>query len=145
MSDETYMLESHNDASNRFAVFEDDGTSAWLYLTGANDRKPVASVWIHNRITAPPSSQIKNYRGGPPPAASGFTDDISICHDPDAHDWTFAWRDDGDAVVINCNGIPVAMLVASDRRGWSRNLKRDGPWGNVWDEKLYSTVVENGG
>ncbi|WP_372720655.1 hypothetical protein [Novipirellula sp.] len=145
MSDEPYMLESLNDASRRVAVFEDDGTSAWLYLSGPNDRKPIADVWVHNRIGAPPTSEIKRYRGGPPPAASGFTDNSTICHDPDAHEWTFTWRDDGDAVALHCDGTPIAILIASNRKGWSRNLKRDGPWGNVWDGSLYTAIVQDGG
>ena len=139
------MLESINDISGRVAVFEDDGVSAWLYLSGANDRKPIADVWVHNRIKAPPTTEIANYHGGPPSAASGFADDSTICHDPDAHNWTYTWHDDGDAVVIHRDGIPVAMLIASERRGWSRNLRRDGPWGNVWSEDRYNTVAQNVG
>lgn len=138
------MLESLNDGSGRVAVFEDDGTSAWLYLSGVNDRKPVADVWVHNRINAPPASKMKNDRGGPPPAASGFTDDATICRDPDGHDWAFTWGNGGNAVVIHRDGLPLAMLVAADRRGWSRNLRRDGPWGHVWDESLYTAVFQDG-
>lgn len=145
MSDETFMLESRNDVSGRVAVLEDDDTSAWLYLSGASERKPIAHVWVHNRIAAPPPTEIKNYRGGPPPAASGFADDTTICDNPDAHHWTFTWQDDGDAVALHRDGIPVAFLVASQRTGWSRNLRRDGPWGSVWDESLYAAIVQAGG
>ena len=142
MSEETFMLESFNDRSRRVAVFEDDGTSAWLYLSDVDDRKPVADVWVHNRIEAPPTAEIKNYRGGPPPAAVGFADDSSICHDPESHDWSFDWHHDGDAVVLQRDRVPVAMLIAHELRGWSRNLLRDGPWGNAWDEDRYRAVVE---
>ena len=145
MSDETYMLESLNEVSSRVAVFEDDGTSAWLYLSGADAGKPIADVWVHNRISAPPKSEIKNYRGGPPPAASGFADDSTICDEPDAHNWMFAWHDDGDSVALLCDDTPVALLVAWERRGWSRNLRRDGPWGNVWDDNQYAAIAKDSG
>lgn len=145
MSDESYILQSHNDTSSLVAIFEDDGISAWLYLCGAGNRKPIADVWIHNRIDAPPTSEIEKYRGSPPPAAFGYSDDSTICHDLNKHEWTFAWRKDGDAVAIQRDGIPMAMLVASDRRGWSRNLLRNGPWGNVWDESHYHAIMEDGG
>ncbi|MFN3150852.1 hypothetical protein [Bremerella sp.] len=145
MSDDTHMLESLNEESHRVAVFEDDGTSAWLYLSAPNDRKPVADVWVHNRIEAPPSSEIKSYRGGPPPAAAGYTEDSSICLDPTNHCWSFAWDPKGEAVALYCDGHPVAMLVASDRRGWSRNLRRDGPWGNVWSDSRYFSCIQNDG
>lgn len=145
MTDASYMLEWNNDTSQRLAVLEDDGTSAWLYLTVPNNRKPIADVWVHNRIAAPPQSEIKKYRGGPPPAASGFADDSDVCQSPDEHEWTLDWHDNGESVILHCDGKPVAMLAASGRRGWSRNLLRDGPWGNVWDDELYSTQVQNGG
>lgn len=142
MSDEVFMLESVHNTSRRAAVFEDDGTSGWLYLSGVGDRKPIADVWIHNRINAPQASEIANYRGGPPPAAAGFADDLTICHAPENHTWTFTWYEDGEAVVMHCDGVPIAMLIATEPHGWSRNLKRDGPWGNRWDEERYNAVTQ---
>ncbi|HBE70915.1 MAG TPA: hypothetical protein DDW52_22445 [Planctomycetaceae bacterium] len=134
MSDEhTYSVESRH-ASGNVVVFEDDGTSAWLYLLGRSDGKPISDVWVHNRVKAPNASEIKNYRDGPPPAASGFSDDSNICEAPELHDWTFVWRPDGEAVTLHRDGHPVALLLASQRRGWSRNLTRNGPWGNTWDD-----------
>ena len=144
MSDETFMLESFNDVSNRVAVFEDDGTSAWLYLSGANDRKPIADVWVHNRIGAPPTSEIENYRGGPPPAAVGFADDSTICDEPEAHEWAFLWGGNGNSVVLYRDGTPVALIEVAGRKGRSRNLMRDGPWGNMWDDKQYRAITDNG-
>ena len=138
MPEDTFMLQSQNDDSRRYAVFEDDDTSAWLYLTSPDERKYVADVWIHNRVPAPPGSDIKNYYGGPPPAAIGFADDAAICVAPEAHEWSFLWLDNGNMVVLHCDGRPVAMLNASDKRGWSRNLLRDGPWGKLWDEQLHA-------
>lgn len=136
------MLESFDEQSKYVAVFEDDGTSAWLYLSHANDRKPIADVWVYNRVEAPPTSEIKNYRGGPPPAAIGFADDATICRSLGNFDWTFAWYEDGRVVVLYRDGRAVAMLDASDGSGWSRYLLRDGPWGRVWDEDRYSVVAK---
>jgi hypothetical protein len=138
------MLEWFNDTSRRFAVFEDDGTSAWLYLTAPDSHKPIADIWIHNRTSAPHATEIAAYRGGPPPAAIGFADDSAICHAPDEHEWTLDWHLGGECVILIQDGIPIAMLTASDRKGWCRNLLRNGPWGNVWSNELYAERTQTG-
>ena len=58
------MLTSQSSVSGRTATFEDDGTSAWLYLSEPNTQRPTVDAWVYNRISAPPTSEIKNYRGG---------------------------------------------------------------------------------
>ena len=139
------MLEWFSDTSRRLAVFEDDGTSAWLYLTAAQTRKPIADIWIYNRIPAPHANEIAGYRGGPPPAAIGFADDSTICDAPHDYEWTLDWHLRGECVVLHRDRIAIAMLAASDRRGWCRNLLRNGPWGNVWSDDLYSERTQTGG
>jgi hypothetical protein len=78
MSDENLFLDSQHSTSRRFAVLEDNGTSAWLYLTEPDSRTPVADAWVYNRIPAPSTKKILSYRGGPAPAAIGYTSDGGI-------------------------------------------------------------------
>jgi hypothetical protein len=137
MSSPSYMLEWFSDTSRRLAVFEDDGASAWLYLTATDTRKPIADVWVHNRRSAIPRSKINAYRGDPPPAAIGFADDSAICHASNDCKWTLDWYLNDEFVILYRDGTPVAMLAVCERRGWSRNLLQDGPWGNVWSDELY--------
>lgn len=138
MSDNHFTLDSVSNLSGRRAIFEDDGTSGWLYLTGPNDAKPVSDVWVHNRIEAPPTSEIASYRGGPPPAAIGYADDTAMCQAVESHSWSLDWHQDGNAVSLSRDQIPVALVVAEERNGWSKNLLRDGPWGKVWSDNAYN-------
>ena len=105
------FLDSHHPTSNRFAIFEDDGTSAWLYLTEPGNLKPALDAWIYNRIEAPPTSEIKSYYGCPPPAAIGYASETALCKVPQAHDWQIIWSTDGQSVALTKDGVPVGCIV----------------------------------
>ncbi|MEM6691689.1 MAG: hypothetical protein AAF664_19825 [Planctomycetota bacterium] len=137
MSENRFVIQSLHEVSHRLAIFEDDGTSGWLYLSAPDELKPIGDVWVHNRIEAPPVADIKNYFGGPPPAAAGYTEDSLRCHDPEDHSWSFAWDVTGEIVALLCDGCPIALLASFERRGWSTKLLRSGPWGNEWSNSTY--------
>lgn len=134
--EKSFMVESQHHESNRVAVVEDDGISAWLYLTEKNSRKPVADIWIYNRIPAPDVDQIKNYQGGPPPAAKGYTQPLVIDETPLEEAWGFVWSKDGDSVLVHLHQTPTAMIIQGEKSGYCKDLLRNGPWGKVWDEKV---------
>lgn len=140
MADENLFLGIKHQASRRLAVLDDDGTSAWLYVTEPDSRKPAADAWVYNRIAAPPAEAIESYRGGPPPAAQGFAGESARCEDPSSHAWSFVWSPDGESVAVARDGEPVAFIVAGQKYGYSRNLAKEGPWGRPWSEELYLTT-----
>lgn len=137
MAQDTLFLEDEHPASGRLAVLEDDGTSVWLYLTESGTRQPAADAWVYNRIAAPPMEAIRSYRGGPPPAAQGYASESALCEDPAAHEWSFLWSSDGEAVAIVEDGRAVAFVAIGQKGGYSRELVKDGPWGHPWSDKLY--------
>ena len=69
---ENIFLDEMHPISRRFAVFEDDGNSAWLYLTEPNTRRPVADALVYNRIAPPRCEEVESFRPSPPPAASAL-------------------------------------------------------------------------
>ncbi len=140
MANENLFIDEQNPQSSRFAIIEDDGTSAWLYLTERDKTMPVADVWVYNRIPAPPAEDIQSYRGGPPPAVSGYVSDSALCPSPKSHEWKFLWSADGESVAITKDGVPVACILAGQKRGYSRELTKDGPWGKTWSDELYAKV-----
>ncbi|MFC1759348.1 hypothetical protein ACFL2H_11385, partial [Planctomycetota bacterium] len=52
-SESAPFIDAQHPLSRRFAIFEDSGTSAWLYLTEPDTEKPSADAWVYNRIPAP--------------------------------------------------------------------------------------------
>ncbi|MEO0538705.1 MAG: hypothetical protein AAF215_33210 [Cyanobacteria bacterium P01_A01_bin.123] len=134
------FTDSHHAASHRFAIFEDDGTSAWLYLTEPNTQKPTAAAWVYNRIAAPPAKDIQTYRGGSPPAAIGYASVTALCQSPHTHKWKIIWADDGNSVAITKDGNPVACIISVPKASYSRELIKDGPWGHMWSDYEFNRV-----
>lgn len=141
MHDENLFIDDQHPKSRRFAVLEDDGTSAWLYLTKPDDQTPIADIWVFNRIDAPPVSAIESYRGSPPPAAIGYTNsETALIKSPLDHEWSFLWSPDGESVAALKDDVPVAFLVSDEKQGYSRELIQDGPWGRIWSEERFQTT-----
>jgi hypothetical protein len=140
MSVANLFLEHEHRESGRLAVLEDDGSSAWLYISEADSRKPMGDAWVYNRIAAPPTEAIKSYRAGPPPAAQGYARKSALCEDPSSHEWSFVWSPDGESVAVAKDGEPMAFIIGGKKGGYSRELVKDGPWGHTWSEKLYRST-----
>lgn len=142
MSDHDLFQDEQHATSLRYAIFEDDGTSAWMYLTEPDLPKPIGDAWVYNRVAAPATADIESFRNGPPPAAEGFASKSARCASPEDYEWTFLWSADGDAVALCKDGEPVAMIVAGKQGGFSRELIKDGPWGHPWSDKVFEQTFE---
>lgn len=133
------FINSHHSVSKRFAIFEDDGTSAWLYLTEPDDLKIASDAWIHNRVDAPPASQVTVYRPAPPPAAIGYASNTALCEAPHAHDWKIIWSQDGHSVALSKDGVPVGCITLTPKASYSKELVKDGPWGKPWSGQVFDS------
>lgn len=136
MSDEDLFVTDQHAGSARYAILEDNGTSAWLYLTEPDSQKVAADAWVYNRITAPSLEEVKAYRGGPPPAAQSFASHDAQCLSPEDHEWSFLWSADGSAVCVCKDGQPQAFATLGSP-GCSRELVKEGPWGTPWTEAAF--------
>src|SRR4051812_48749844 len=108
--DEVFLGEQHP-ISGRRGTFEDDGTSAWLYLSDSDTPHVVADAWVYNRVAPPPVSQVASYRPGPPPAAEGYAGPGALCAEPAAHGWSLLWSADGESVAVLRDGVALALIA----------------------------------
>jgi hypothetical protein len=141
MHNEPLIICEEHPESRRRATFEDNGTSAWLYLSDPAIGSIIADAWVYNRVPPPPISQLPTYRPDPPPAAEGYARPESLYEDPTAHHWQLQWSNDGESVAVLCDGVALAMIAQATKRCYSRNLIKTGPWGNVWDEALFLALI----
>lgn len=96
--------------SRRWAVVEDDGEVAWLYLSGPDSPEPVASCYLYNQ--ADPMA--------PPPK--------------DIH---FRWSTDGESVAVHFGSVLMGFIVSGEQHGFSRLLTMPGSLGSPLDAALY--------
>jgi len=126
--------------SKRSVVFDDDGTSAWLYLTRPNSEQPMCDCWIYNHITPPDPSEVSNYHSGPPPACVGYADANDTFADTAPPDVSFVWSKSGNDVAVRINGVIMGFIAAQLSAGYSRLLLQNGPWGRVWNQAIYASL-----
>jgi hypothetical protein len=136
---EIFLTEQHP-RSRRSAVFEDDGVSGWLYLTARSEKRIVADCWVYNRIPAPDLCEIEGYRGTQPPAGAGYAGPDGLVPEPDKSAMAFLWSEDGESLAFLNSGSALGFIVAGEPRGFSRHLRRSGPWGHVWDTDRFNAV-----
>lgn len=139
MPEEVFLSEQHP-VSYRWAVLEDDGLSAWLYLTEPNSEKPVADCWIYNRIPNRGSTESYLSRGIAPPAPSEYVGYSALSITPNGSSFRLMWSKDGASVALFADNIIMGFIAAGHDKGFSCNLKKAGVWGNPLDEDVYKSV-----
>ena len=130
-------LEEQHPETLRWAILDDDGTSAWLYLTEADSQKPVADCFVYNRIPAIPDSEVKAYvsRGVQPPVSLSYASQFAHLSEPSEHTISLSWSENGKSAIVAIDGHEWAMLSVGESRGYSRSLSVEGPFGYPWSKK----------
>ena len=136
-SDDLFLSEQHP-RSKRWAIVEDDGAVAWMYLTGRDSRKPVADCWLYNRVQAPPVFQPQ--RGTAPLVPATHVVDSSSVEPPSPDQVRFKWSPDGESVGVHFETDVIGFIAAGQQRGFSRNLSKKGPFGSPIDRDLYERL-----
>ena len=130
------FISLQNLISKRWAVFEDDGISAWLYLTEPNSEKPIADCWIYNRIPISPTEDMGKFEI-PLPAISSVTDNDAVYHSIDKEKLSFLWSKNGESVSLFYANVSLGFIHEANQRGYSYHLIEDCTWGNVFDYRLF--------
>jgi hypothetical protein len=137
VAEEPFLSERHS-GSGRWAVFDDTGVVAYLYLTSPTDDRIIADAWVYNRVEAPDFNNIEAYRPDPPPAAAGYATADAHVTTPASFSWSLTWSADGHSVALCADGVAWAFIRAGQAPGFSRHLARSGPWGEPWSDEIYA-------
>ena len=124
---------------------EDDGASAWLYLTAPETTKPAADCWLYNRVPAPADAELRNWRGGPPPASQSFAGPGALMVVEDEGAVRIQWSANGEAVAVFVNAQLLGFIAPDEAHGFSRHLLASGPFGKTLDETLFRALFESAG
>ena len=97
--------------SQRWAVMEDDGEAAWLYLSEPGTTKPAAACFLYDRR------------------------DVSVQDaEPSVH---FRWSVNGNSVAALIEGRVIGFIAESHPLGFSSAVTSVGPRGNPMNLELY--------
>jgi len=133
------FLQSRHPASKRMAVLDDDGRTAFLYLTQAANRKPVKDAVVYSRV--PPVDAVDWARikqtGETPQLSKAVASSSAVIAVPKTTEFTFRWSADGHSVAVLRNGVPLAFVSMQERFGFSKAVAIASPLANPWDQARY--------
>ena len=138
MTSNNLFLSEQHPRSRRWAVVEDDGAVAWMYLTEPDSQKPAADCWLYNRVQAP--AAFASQRGAAPVVPATHVVDSRSFEPPSADRVRFEWSPDGESVAVHFETDLMGFIAATERRGFSKNLSKNGPFGSPIDRALYERL-----
>ena len=136
-SEDLFMSDRHP-ISKRWAIVEDDGRVAWLYLTEPGSQKPAADCWLYNRVPTP--RQFDSARGEMPVVPATHAASGATRNTPLEKSVYFRWAPDRESVAVLFDSELMGFIAHAARPGFSRNIQVSGPFGNILDMELYRSV-----
>jgi len=124
--------------SKYWAIFEDNGISAWLYVTESDSYNIISDCFVYNRINPINPSEIKNFINSSPPISKDYATSFSKISNINPDDIELLWNHNGSSICLKINEIPYAFIIIGEKYGYSKSISKDGPFGKKWNETLFN-------
>ena len=138
------FLSSYNENNNLHAVFEENDENAWLYLCVSKGNQDdtsevVGDVFVCNTVRLIEHKDLERYKPNLPPITKDFGNLDAVCINISKVNWELVWLDD-KSILLKKDQTPWALIGLSDKRGMCKAIKKNGPWGNEWNEEKYREI-----
>ncbi len=136
---EDIFISDYNPSSKRYAILEDNGYSAWLYLTKTGTQKPEKDAFVYSPVQPIEKLNIEEIKqkGTPPILTKDLATKSAVIIDAKSNDFKFVWAVDGESVSVLYRGLPMAMIVKETERGYSTSINKKGFFSLPWDTAIY--------
>jgi hypothetical protein len=141
-SNERAFHSLQHETTKRWAILEDNGTSAWLYITDPDSTKPVADCFAYS--CQPPEAQLPATwdRESPPPITTEFASNAACRADVAQDRIQLLWAASGNAAAVLLDSVPIAFIVVGEKQGHSRAIAVDGPYGRPWNAARFAEAFQ---
>jgi hypothetical protein len=139
---EDIFIHSHHPLSGRFAILDDNQTVAFLYLTARGTQKPEKDAIAYMRVPPPEGVDWQEMakQGEPPLLPKELATSGAVLENPTSSQFSFQWSENGEAAVLLHNGRPIALVSATETRGYSRAVAKENRLTNPWNQQLYESL-----
>jgi len=139
---EGIFLEEAHPRSGRRAVFEVNGYSGWLHLSGGDELEPErkALAFSTGHLASLEEAVKVASAGGRPPLAGEYASKEAVIGDPLPAEFFFWWTDDGESVALLHLGRALAMIIADSERGHTKAVTAKGFYGEPWQQERYEKL-----
>lgn len=138
------FMSSYNDKKSLYAIFEENNENGWLYLCKATEGQEsgadiIGDVFICNTTHLIDNTDLDHYKPNLPPITKSFGHPEAVCININDVRWELSWLD-SKTILLTKEQKPWALITSDERRGMCKGIKKSGPWGNNWNEKLYKKL-----
>jgi len=147
LSTEDCMAELFKDechpVSGRCVILEDNGNSAWLYLTPKSGEGIEKVAFAYSPIE--PTDELNKEeiaKGNPPVLYKKLASLDAVIDSAKEVDFTFKWSSNGESITLLYKDKPIAMIHEEYQRGFSIALSEQSGFGEPWNQKVYSSEFE---
>jgi len=89
------------------------------------------------RLGSTSLNPTQNYLNKPPPIVIGSAGVAAYLPHPNKGEFHLHWSADGQSVAVLKENIPLACILNAERKGFSKNLIAESPWGYAWNQIHY--------
>jgi len=136
-------LSFRSTVSARHATLEDDGYSAWLYLTSQSKYEVIADCFVYSRVELPDHLVSPVGKNGPPLLTRHYGTPAALQRSVPAESLRIEFSPDGNSAVVFLRDEPWTFVTYDQKHGYSKSLSVAGPFGYPWDEQLYHDHFPN--
>lgn len=132
------FFESPSPDSKRMVIFEDNGTSAWLYLASAANYDVEKDAFVYSPLE--PRAELNREginQGEPPILISEYASDTAVIQIEDENELSILWSENGRNVAVFHNEEVIAAIYEDEKRGYSKALSKKSGFGKPWSEEKY--------
>lgn len=137
------IFESESPDGKKLAIFEDNGTSAWLYLASASNHEVQKDAFVYS--PQPPRTELNRAgmkAGEPAILTREFASDAAVVHVADEHDLSIVWSDNGKSLAVYHREDVLAAIYEDDEQGYSKALCKRCGFGKPWSAAKFAAVFD---
>ena len=132
------IFESFSPDSKKLAIFEDNGTSAWLYLASAANHEVEKDAFVYS--PQPPRSELNRAgmkEGEPPILVIDYASDAAVVLVEDETALSIVWSDNGKTPAVVYHADVLAAIYEDDDQGYSKALSKPCGFGKPWSQEKF--------
>lgn len=137
------FMDEFHPRSGRCVILEDNGSSAWLYLTSKEGKGIEKDAFAYSPIK--PMDELNKAEiasGSPPVLIKRIASSEAVIEAIEEKKFEFKWSTTGESVALIYKNKPFAMIHAEFPRGFSRALTKESGFGNPWNQDAYIREFE---
>jgi len=129
--------------SGRCVILEDNGSSAWLYMTPKSGEGIENVAFAYSPIE--PADELNKEeiaKGNPPALFKKLASDNAVIYSTKESEFSFKWSLNGESIALLYKDNPIAMIYEGNQRGFSKALSQKSIFGEPWSQDVYSSEFE---